>query len=174
MRTFLTLSCGLFAGLLASLVLVRAGFPPALAGLVLWMTGGIFGLSILQFAFLSGVIHRSVHVARTRPLRAFLTGLLVLEVPVLIASMIFLAGGKELAVLLLGLVVFGLALLFWPAAISYQIGQRLSPEATGPGQVLAGSAVLSGTLLVPVLGWIWLLGLGLMATGGCFLRGRYA
>lgn len=174
MRTFLTLSAGLLAGLVASLVLVRAGFPPALAGMVLWMTGGVFGLSLLQFAFLNGVIHRSTHVARARPLRAFLTGLLVLEVPVLAASMIALAGGKQLAVLLLVLVVLALAVLFWPAAISYQIGQRLAPESTGPGQVLAGSAVLSGTLLVPVLGWLWLLSLGLMATGGCFLRGRYA
>ena len=174
MRTFLTLSAGLFAGLLASLILVRAGFPPALAGLVLWMTGGVFGLSLLQFAFLKNLIQRSTQTARARPFRAFLLGLLVLELPVLAASLINLAGGRELAVLLLALSGIGLLLLFWPAAISYHIGQRLAPESTAPGQVLAGSAVFSGTLLVPVLGWAWLFGLGVMATGGCCLRGRHA
>lgn len=174
MRTFLTLSAGLFAGLLASLILVRAGFPPALAGLVLWMTGGVFGLSLLQFAFLKTIIQRSTQAARARPVRAFLMGLLVLELPVFAASLINLAGGKEAAVSLLALSSLGMVLLFWPAAISYHIGQRLAPDSSGPGQVLAGSAVFSGTLLVPVLGWAWLLGLGVMATGGCCMRGRHA
>ena len=180
MRTFLTLSAGLFAGLLASLILVRAGFPPALAGLVLWMTGGVFGLSLLQFAFLKSTIQRSTQATRARPFRAFLLGLLILELPVLAASLVNLAGGRQAAVLLLALLSLGLVLIFWPAAISYHIGQRLAPESSGPGQVLAGSAVLSGTLLVPMLGWAWLLGLGVMATGGCCLThlpgagGRYA
>jgi energy-converting hydrogenase Eha subunit E len=155
--------------MLASLLLVRAGFPPGLVGVVLWMAGGVFGLSLLQFAFLSGPIHRSAMTARQRPLRSFLVGLLVMEMPVLAASLFYLAGAKDMAVLLLVLVGAALTMLFWPAAISYQIGQRLAPDANGPGQVLAGSAVFSGTLLIPVFGWLWLFALGLLATGG-----RYA
>jgi hypothetical protein len=138
------------------------------------MVAGVFGLSLLQFAFLGRSIQRSVAVARDRPLRAFLVGVLALEVPILVASLLHLGGARELAALLLVALVAGLTVLFWPAAISYQIGQRLAPEANEPGQVLAGSAVLSGTLLIPIAGWLWLLGLALLATGGCCLRGRYA
>lgn len=174
MRTVLTLSAGLFAGLLASLLLVRAGFPPALAGLVLWAAAGILGLSLLQFAFLRNIIRQSTQAARKQPLRAFLTGLLALEIPVLLASLLRLGGSPRLAALLLLFLGAALITLFWPAAISLQIGQRLAPDCDEPGQVLAGSAVFSGTLLIPVLGWLWLLALGLLATGGCCLRGRYA
>jgi xanthosine utilization system XapX-like protein len=174
MKSFLTLSAGLIAGLFASLLLVRAGFPPAVAGLILWMAGGVFGLSLLQFAFLRGPIEAASLAARKRPLRAFLMGVLVAELPILVASVMFLAGAKDMAILVIALVLAAVVGLFWPAAISYQIGQRLAPDRNAPGQLLAGSAVFSGTLLIPVAGWLWLLVLGLMATGGCCLRGRYA
>lgn len=173
LRTFLTLSAGLIGGVLASLLLVRAGFPPAFAGLVLWLVAAVFGLSLLQFAFLRGAIQRSAREALRRPLRAFLTGLLVLEVPVLLASLLHLNGATDAGGVLLLLVFSALTILFWPGAISYQIGQRLAPDSGDPGQLLAGSAVLSGTLLLPVVGWLWLLGLGLLVTGGCCLRERH-
>jgi hypothetical protein len=101
-------------------------------------------------------------------------GLLVLELPVLAASWLYLGGAPRAAALLLLLLFFTLVALFWPAAISLQIGQRLAPESAAAGQILAGSAVLSGTLLVPVAGWLWLLCLALLATGGSCLRESHA
>lgn len=174
MRTFLTLCSGVLMGIFGALLLVRAGFPPAVAGLLLWMLGGAIGLSLLQFAFLSGVIQDSTEASRRQPLRAFLVGILVLLIPILAASCMSLGGAKQLGAFSI-IAFFSLTfLIFWPAAVSYQIGQRLAPHHSGPGRVTAGSVVATSSLMLPVLGWLWLFYLTVLSTGGLCLRARHA
>lgn len=174
MRTFATLSSGLVLGLLAALLFLRAGIPPALAALVLWMVGGVIGLSLLQYAFLQDTVRTSTRAARENPLRAFLVGVLVLMVPFLSASCFKLAGAQELGALSLLLFFSTLLLILWPANIAYIIGERLAPELSRTRQVAAGSFVAATSLLIPVFGWIWLFYLAALSTGGFCLRGRYA
>ncbi|MCA9781156.1 MAG: hypothetical protein KC800_30760, partial [Candidatus Eremiobacteraeota bacterium] len=109
-----------------------------------------------------------------RPLRAFLTGLLVMELPVLAASCFRLAGAPGLAALSLLLFFGTLVLLLWPANVAYIVGRRLAPEESRQRQVTAGSLVATSSLLVPVIGWLWLAYLVTLSTGGFCLRGRYA
>lgn len=174
MRTFFTLSSGILLGILGALLLVRAGFPPAVAGLLLWMVGGAVGLSLLQYAFLQRVITESTEASRRQPLRAFLVGILVLLVPVLAASCMSLGGAQELGVFSVVLFFSLTFLIFWPAAVSYQIGDRLAPHHNGAGRVTAGSVVATSSLMLPVLGWLWLFYLTVLSTGGLCLRGRHA
>jgi len=174
MRNLLTLGTGLILGLVGALLFLRAGVPPALAALIFWMVGGAIGLSLLQFAFLGRPVQESIQAAQARPLRALLVGVLILEVPLLAANCFRLAGAQELGALAL-LVFFGaLLLLLWPANVAYLVGRRLLPEESHPRQVAAGSFVAATSLLVPVVGWLWLFYLVALTTGGFCLRGRYA
>jgi xanthosine utilization system XapX-like protein len=174
MRNLFTLGSGLFIGLIGAVLFLRAGIPPALAALVFWLVGGVIGISLLQFAFLKNCVQQSAQAAKAKPLRSFLTGLLVLEIPILAASCFQLAGAPELA----GLAVFAffgaLLLILWPANVAFLIGQRLLPEESKPRQVAAGSFIAATSLFVPVLGWLWLFYLAALTTGGFCLRGRYA
>lgn len=174
MKTFLTLSSGIIMGLLGALLLVRAGFPPAIGGILLWVLGGAIALSLLQFAFLQSTIRASAEAAKKQPLRAFLLGILILLVPILAASCMSLGGAEELGALAIGLFFGGVFMVFWPAAVSYEIGQRLAPQQTGAGRVTAGSLVATSSLMLPVLGWLWLFYLTALTTGGLCLRGRHA
>lgn len=175
MRHLLTLSAGLIFGLIGAILFLRAGVPPALAALVFWMIGGAIGISLLQFAFLKNCVQDSAQAAKAKPLRAFLVGLLVLEIPFFAASCFSLGGAKELGAFAL-FVFFGvMTLVLWPANISYLVGQKLLPqELSKTRQVTAGSLVASTSLLVPVFGWLWLCYLAVLTTGGFCLRGRYA
>lgn len=174
MRKVLPLGLGLFLGLIGAVLFLRAGFPPALIAVIFWLVGGAIGISLLQFAFLRSTVERSAEAVRARPLRAFLTGLLVLEIPILAASCFQLAGAQGLAALSLLTFFGGLLLLLWPANVSYLVGQRLAPGESKNSQVAAGSLVVAGSALVPVLGWLWLGYLVVVCTGGFCLRGRYA
>lgn len=174
MRHFLTLGSGLLLGLIASILLLSAGFPPAFAAAVLWIVGGAIGLSLIQFAFLKRPIAEAVETAGKRPLRSFLVGVLVMEVPILAASLIRLGGAEELGALCLLAFFGGLLVLYWPAAVAFQIGQRLSPQHSGARQVTAGTMVATSSLMIPVLGWIWIAVLATTSLGGWCLRGRYA
>ena len=174
MRKILPLGLGLFLGLVGAVLFLRAGLPPALVALVFWMVGGAIGISLLQYAFLASTVEESVRAARARPLRSFLTGVLVLELPVLAASCFQLAGAPGLAALCLLLFFGSLLLLLWPANVAYIIGQRLAPEESRPRQVTAGSLVATSSLLVPIFGWLWLAYLVTLSTGGFCLRGHYA
>jgi hypothetical protein len=174
MGKFFTLGIGLGLGMVGALLFLRAGLPPAAAALVFWMVGGAVGLSLMQFAFLGEPVHQSVRAAQASPLRAFLLGLLVLEVPLLAANCFRLAGADGLGGLALVLFFGGFSLLLWPANVAYLIGQRLAPEESRPRQVAAGSFVSATSLLVPVLGWLWLFYLVTLTTGGFCLRGRNA
>ena len=174
MSKFVPLGLGLFLGLIGAVLFLSAGFPPALVAVIFWGAGGAIGISLLQFAFLGKTVERSTEVARANPLRSFLTGVLVLEVPVLAASCFQLAGARGLAGLSL-LIFFGsLLLLLWPANVSYLVGQRVAPDESKNRQVAAGSLVVAGSTLVPILGWLWLFYLVVVCTGGFCLRGRYA
>lgn len=174
MKTLLTLSSGIMMGLFSALLLIRAGFPPALAGVFLWIIGGAIALSLLQFAFLQKTIRDSAEAAKEQPLRAFLVGVLILLVPVLAASCMSLGGAQELGAFAI-FVFFGLVfMIFWPAAVSYVIGQRLAPQHTGPGRITAGSVVATSSLMLPVLGWLWLFYLTALTTGGLALRKQHA
>jgi NADH:ubiquinone oxidoreductase subunit 6 (subunit J) len=174
MRKFLPLGLGLFLGLIGAVLFLSAGFPPALVAVIFWLAGGAIGISLLQFAFLGKTVESATEAARAKPLRAFLTGLLVMELPILAASCFQLAGAEGLAALSL-LVFFGsLLLLLWPANVSYLVGQRVAPGESKNRQVAAGSLVVASSMLVPVLGWLWLMYLVVVCTGGFCLRGRYA
>ena len=174
MKHFFTLGIGLILGLIGATLFLRAGVPPALAALVFWMVGGAIGLSLLQYAFMKSSVQSSARAAAAKPLRSFLTGVLVLEIPVLAASCFKLAGADALSGLALLLFFGSLVLVLWPANVAYLIGQRLAPEESKTRQVTAGSFVASTALLVPVLGWLWLFYLVALSTGGFCLRGRYA
>lgn len=174
MKHFLTLGIGLILGLIGAILFLRAGIPPALAALVFWMVGGGIGLSLLQFAFMKNAVQDSARAASAKPLRSFLTGVLVLEIPVLAASCFKLAGADGLSAVALVLFFGSLVLLLWPANVAYLVGQRLAPEETRTRQVAAGSFVAATALLVPILGWLWLFYLVALSTGGFCLRGRYA
>jgi xanthosine utilization system XapX-like protein len=174
MRKLLPLGLGLLLGLVSAVLFLSAGFPPALVAVLFWMAGGAIGISLLQFAFLGRTVERSTEVAQVRPLRSFLTGLLVMELPILAASCFKLAGAEGPAIVSL-LVFFGsLLLLLWPANVSFLVGQRVAPLESKNRQVVAGSLVVAGAAFVPVLGWLWLLYLVVVCTGGFCLRGRYA
>ncbi len=173
MKSYVTLGAGLFFGLLAGLLARGAGLPGAAAAFIFWLVGAVFGLSLLQFAFFRTPLRKAMETARREPLRSFLLGLLVLEIPILGASCLNLIGARPLAVAVLVIFFGALILLFWPAAVAQQIGSRLLPQGEGPQQILVGSAVTSGTCLVPVFGWAWLLILALMATGGLVPRIRH-
>lgn len=174
MRNFLTLASGLFLGMISAVLFLRAGVPPAVVALVLWMVGGAIGISLMQFAFLNRSIQASTQAAGARPLRSFLVGLLVLLVPIFAASCLKLLGADGLASLSVILFFGGLTLLIWPANIAYLVGRRLLPEAPETRQVTAGSFVTSTALLVPVFGWLWLFYLATLTAGGFCLRGRHA
>lgn len=174
MRHVLSLSTGLIFGLIGAVLFLRAGIPPALVALVFWMLGGAIGISLLQFTFLTKCIQDSSRAARAKPLKAFLVGLLVFEIPFLAASCFSLGGEQEIGVLALFLFFGVMSLLLWPATISYLVGQKLLPqESSKTRQVTAGSLVASTSLLVPVFGWLWLSYLAVLTTGGFCLRGRY-
>ena len=174
MRSLFTVSVGLICGVMTSLLLLRAGFPPALAALVFWMIAGGIGLSLMQFAFLGKLVQDSARAAEAAPLRAFLLGFLLLEVPFLVFSTLRLMGAREPAALALVAAFGGLVLVFWPANVSLQIGRRLLPEEPRVKQVTAGSVVAATALFIPVLGWLWLLFLAARGAGGLCLRGRHA
>ena len=174
MRKFLPLGLGLFLGLVGAVLFLSAGLPPALVAFVFWMVGGAIGISLLQFAFLGKMVEESIQAAQARPFRAFLTGVLVLELPVFAASCFQLAGAQGLAALSLLLFFGALTLLIWPANVAYFIGRRLAPEESRQRQVTAGSLVATSSLLVPVFGWLWVAFLVVLSTGGFCLRGRYA
>ena len=163
------LGLGLFLGLMGAVLFLRAGLPPAFVAMIFWMVGGAIGISLLQFAFLGKTVEESAQAAQASPVRAFLTGILVLELPVLAASCFQLAGASGLAAL--SLLLF---LLLWPANVAYIIGRRLAPEDSRQRQVAAGSLVATSSLLVPIFGWLWLAYLVVLSTGGFCLRGRYA
>ena len=169
----LTLASGLILGLMASLLLLRAGFPPALAAIAFWMVGGAIGLSLMQFAFLKSTVQESARIIGLNPIRALLTGVVVLEVPVLAASCFHLAGAEALAWLCLFFFFGGFLLVLWPANIAYLVGKKLAPEQSLTRQVVAGSFVATTSLFIPILGWIWLLYLAVLTTGGFCLRGRH-
>jgi len=174
MRNLFILGSGLFIGLIGAVLFLRAGIPVALVALIFWLVGGAIGLSLLQFAFLRNCIQESALVAKARPLQSFLIGLLVFEVPIFGASCFHLAGAEDLAGLAI-LTFFGsLLIVLWPANVAFLIGQSLIPEESKPKQVAAGSFVAATSLLVPVLGWAWLLYLAALTTGGFCLRGRNA
>ena len=174
MKHLLTLASGLFLGLIAALLLLRAGFPPALAALIFWLVGGVIGVSLLQFAFLKKTIFESSRVIKVKPLRAFLTGVVVLEIPLLAASCFHLGGADPLAWLSVSAFFGGFVLLLWPANMAFLVGQRLAPQESLPRQVAAGSFIIATSLLVPIFGWLWLAYLATLVTGGFALRGRYA
>jgi hypothetical protein len=174
MRQFLPLGLGLFLGLIGAVLFLSAGFPPAFVAVVFWAAGGAIGISLLQFAFLGRTVELATAVARAKPLRSFLTGILVMELPLLAASCLKLAGAEGLAVLSLLLFFGSLLLLLWPANVSYLVGQRVAPSESKNRQVAAGSLVVAASAMVPVLGWLWLLYLVVVCTGGFCLRGRYA
>ena len=174
MRHLLTLGSGLLLGLVASILFLSAGFPPAFAALILWIVGGAIGLSLLQFAFLKRSITEAIETSKRRPLRSFLVGILVMELPILAASLIRLGGAEELSAFCLLLFFGGLLVVYWPAAISLQIGQRLSPEHSGNRQVTAGTVVATSSMMIPILGWLWIGVLATTSLGGWCLRGRYA
>ena len=168
------LGLGLFLGLMGAVLFLRAGLPPAFVAMIFWMVGGAIGISLLQFAFLGKTVEESAQAAQASPVRAFLTGILVLELPVLAASCFQLAGASGLAALSLLLFFGSLILLLWPANVAYIIGRRLAPEDSRQRQVAAGSLVAPSSLLVPIFGWLWLAYLVVLSTGGFCLRGRYA
>ena len=174
MRKFLPLGLGLFLGLIGAVLFLSAGLPPALIAVVFWIAGGAIGISLLQFAFIGNTVEQSTQAARARPLRAFLTGILVMELPILAASCFQLAGARGLAWLSLLLFFGSLLLLLWPANVSYLVGQRVAPQESKNRQVASGSLVVASAMLVPVLGWLWLMYLVVVCTGGFCLRGRYA
>ena len=104
------LGLGLFLGLMGAVLFLRAGLPPAFVAMIFWMVGGAIGISLLQFAFLGKTVEESAQAAQASPVRAFLTGILVLELPVLAASCFQLAGASGLAALSL-LLFFGSLIL---------------------------------------------------------------
>lgn len=172
MRNTLSLGAGLLLGLMGAVLFLRAGLPPAIIAILFWMTGGAVGISLLQFAFFKESVQATALAAKARPLRAFLLGLLVLEVPFLVWSCCRLAGSTKLAGLVL-IFCFGVLLLaLWPANISYLVGQKLAPELKPHQQVTGGSLVVASSLLVPVFGWLWLCYLAALTTGGFCLRGQ--
>lgn len=174
MKHLLTLASGLLMGLVASLLLLSAGFPPAFAAVVLWIAGGAIGLSLLQFAFLGRSIIEAAEASKRTPLRSFLVGILIMEIPVLAASLIRLGGAEQLGALCLILFFGGLLVVYWPAAVSFQIGQRLSPHHSGSRQVTAGTVVATSSLMIPILGWIPIAILATSSLGGWCLRRHHA
>ena len=158
----LTLGLGALGGAL----ITRAGAPPALAGIALTSLAGMAALNLLETALWGKPIQKAIEAAEDKPLRALLAGLLTVLVLVLIVNTCRFTGLAPLAGLFV-LMVSAIALLVGlPAVCARLVGRRLEPEGSRNVQVVWGTVVLMGTLLVPVLGWLLALGVVLAGLGG--------
>ncbi len=161
-----SVGAGLFLGVLGGGLVIRAGAPPALAGLALLSAAGLVGLNLLELALWHKTIARIRQAVEGVPVRALLVGILTVLMGVLLASIS--AGTKVAPLSALFLVgCFSLALLGGvPAATAQLVGARLEPEAPLSRQTVVGTLVLFCAMLLPVVGWLLALGLVLTTLGG--------
>lgn len=168
------LHCTLGLGLLSTAILA------SLSGIVWWKIGGpgplvqvttLFVLSLLlalgfaswnllcQSLFASRVEHCQ-HKLQALPLRCYLMGVLVL------LAQLWVSLSFPVTVVL-WLALDGLLLCFSMPALAVMTGQGLGIEGRWSG--VAGSLPLCLTLAFPVLGWAFLVQLGVAALGSALL-----
>ncbi|MGE0488987.1 MAG: hypothetical protein AB7S38_07200 [Vulcanimicrobiota bacterium] len=153
-------------GALGGALLARAGAPPALAGIALTSLAGMAALNLLEAALWERPIEKAIDAAEGHPLRACLAGLLSVMMLVLIwntCRFTALAPVAGLFVLMLTLIAMLVGL---PAVCATLVGRRLEPSGSKNAQIIWGTAVLMGTMMVPVLGWLLALGVCLAGLGG--------
>lgn len=153
-------------GALGGALLTRAGAPPALAGIALTSLAGMAALNLLEAALWGRPIEKAIEAAEQNPLRAFLAGLLTVTVLVLIWNTCRFTGLAPVAGLFVLMVTLVAMLVGLPAVCAKLVGRRLEPEGSNNAQVVWGTVVLMGTLMVPILGWLLALGVCLAGLGG--------
>ena len=150
-----------YTGIVLSLVGVHAALFLILLGH--WVTAaGMFPKATRAFA----------EVYETRPLRATLVGIFTYGPLVLL----FLQNAKipgGLRFLVVVAALFGLLLAFiGSAGLALRIGRNLSAGGDTWHQVLRGGVMLALVFITPVLGWLFLLHVGLASGLGAFILAR--
>lgn len=143
----------------------------AVVVVLLLLAIGLPAIVLLSNVLFPRLIQRASHYATVMPFRSMLVGLINFLFFSLVGTALASAGegaalvGVLLWIALLSVVAVGIG------AVARQVGARLLPERPeGPRRWLAGSLLLLGAAMLPVVGWIAVpIGVGLLGYGALII-----